>query len=345
MNYFCAIIAIGLLMTSCSHQPEKLNCKDWQIYKQNFVSSDGRIIDVEQQGISHSEGQGYGLILACAYQDRESFDHIWAWSKKNLQVRKDSLFAWRWRDSKTGGAVDDFNNASDGELLIAWALCRAHRQWKEPKYLVAALQICQQIRKDLLCESSFGLVVLPGAVGFEQPNGLVLNLSYWVFPAFKDLAAYDPAPEWEKLRQSGLRLLQQARFGVFGLPPDWLVVGKTVELATSYPPIYGYNAVRVPLHLVWAGDDQIELIKPFLDYWASFHTLSSIAATLNLVNNQQSVERAFLGMQAIAQLTQGLANRAVLSQNDLPFLSAKESYFSASLLLLTKIALQERTRL
>ena len=83
------------------------------------------MVDTANGGVSHSEGQGYGMLLAQSYGDRQQFDQLWAWTKRgNLQIRKDRLLAWRWRPSGSGdaGAVDDMNNASDGDVLVAWAL-------------------------------------------------------------------------------------------------------------------------------------------------------------------------------------------------------------------------------
>ena len=37
---------------------------DWAAYRDRFVLADGRVVDDGNGGISHSEGQGYGLLLA-----------------------------------------------------------------------------------------------------------------------------------------------------------------------------------------------------------------------------------------------------------------------------------------
>jgi len=50
-----------------------------------------------------------------------------------------------------------------------------------------------------------GLVLVPGMEGFEKPDGMTINLSYWVYPALAELGRADPAPEWEELGKSGRR--------------------------------------------------------------------------------------------------------------------------------------------
>jgi endoglucanase len=93
----------------------------WRDYKSRFISEQGRVIDTANGGISHSEGQGYGMLLAVAADDRAGFDALWGWTRANLMVRDDELIAWRWEPDKRP-AVADMNDAADGDLLVAWAL-------------------------------------------------------------------------------------------------------------------------------------------------------------------------------------------------------------------------------
>src|SRR3546814_3145959 len=41
----------------------------WQGYKTRFLTPEGRIVDNGNGGVSHSEGQGYGMALAQAAGD------------------------------------------------------------------------------------------------------------------------------------------------------------------------------------------------------------------------------------------------------------------------------------
>jgi endoglucanase len=47
----------------------------WESYRQAFIR-DGRVIDVDNGGITHSEAQGYGMLLAEAAGDRPTFDRL-----------------------------------------------------------------------------------------------------------------------------------------------------------------------------------------------------------------------------------------------------------------------------
>src|SRR5262249_8402767 len=68
-----------------------LNLQFWQNYRQRFVTDKGRVVDTANSMVSHSEGQGYGMLLAVAARDRAGFERIWNWTRANLMVRGDQL--------------------------------------------------------------------------------------------------------------------------------------------------------------------------------------------------------------------------------------------------------------
>src|SRR5476649_2943550 len=95
--------------------PYGLSGSDWSIFRQNFISPEGRVIDTGNGNVSHSEGQGYAMLIATAYGDRKTFDRVWKWTQTNLQTRpNDKLLSWLWKPdgSSDGGVVADPNNAS-----------------------------------------------------------------------------------------------------------------------------------------------------------------------------------------------------------------------------------------
>ncbi len=113
----------------------------WQAYKQRFITSTGRVIDTANGQISHSEGQGYGMLLAVAANDRGTFDRLWNWTRANLMVRDDQLIAWRWTPGQRP-PITDMNNATDGDILIAWALAEAAELWGDVSYRFRAPHRC-----------------------------------------------------------------------------------------------------------------------------------------------------------------------------------------------------------
>lgn len=320
---------------------EEAEASLWNIYKTNFLAPQGRIIDTGNHGISHSEGQGYGMLLAESQGDRETFELILNWTFKNLSRPKDHLFSWRWNPDKGGGQVDDANDATDGDLLIAWALARAGEHWQNSGWLDSARMIAQDIRTKLVRKSDYGLMLLPAELGFSRPDGYIVNLSYWIFPAFRALNKINTGAVWQELETSGLTLLRKARFSPWMLPPDWLLVeGAKLRVAPDFPPTYGYNAVRIPLYQVWGGITKVLYYENFRRY-ASAND-GDPAATVTLKTGELTKTAAPPGMLAIYQLIAGTGDLdpATLSA---PYkeITPGESYFSASLGLLSDLAARE----
>jgi endoglucanase len=197
------------------------------------------------------------MLLAVAANDRAAFERIWAWTRANLMVRDDQLIAWRWEPGQRP-AVSDMNNASDGDILIAWALAEAAELWADVAHRASGRRIAVEIgRKLALFKSPHGALLLPGVSGFstdDRPDGPILNLSYYVFPAFARLGAVAPEIDWAGLSQSGLDHIKRARFGESGLPTDWISLRDGAPRpADGFAPQFSYNAIRIPLYLAWAG--------------------------------------------------------------------------------------------
>ena len=258
---------------------------EWQAYAARFVAPEGRIRDNGNGDVSHSEGQGYGLLLAAKTGDAARFETIWGWTAKTLMVRPDGLAAWKW-DPKTK-AVADTNNATDGDILIAWALAEAAERFKRPDYRSAAQGIARAIGAGAAWPHGAGLILAPGLKGFaagEQPDGPVINLSYWVFPGFPALQALAPEVDWAGLRRNGLALIEASRFGSFGLPTDWeSLAAARPRPAANFPAAFGYNAIRIPLYLAMDGSpDARRALRRFAGAW------TQTASTTSLVDSKEA---------------------------------------------------------
>ncbi|MGE0071896.1 MAG: glycosyl hydrolase family 8 [Thiomonas sp.] len=303
----------------------------YAVWKQAFVRPDGRVIDPGQHDASTSEAQGYGMILALAAGDQAGFDAMWAWAQQHLAVRDDALLAWRWIP---GQGVTDKNDAADSDLLVAWALARASRQ--RPALAAPARAMAQAIRGKLLRDTPWGTVLLPAVEGFDTPKGQVVNLSYWVFPALPELARVDPSPQWDALRSSGLKLLSIARFGRWGLPPDWLLLVNPLVPDPTRPQRYGYEAVRIPLYLAWAGLASEELLAPFRAFWESFRCEGYLPAWTNFADDSIDSFGASPGMRAIRDWIETRRAPPVVGAT-----LVQSGYYSATLALLVQAAARQ----
>ena len=314
----------------------------WDAYRARFVSSAGRVVDTGGVAVSHSEGQGYAMLLAVAANDRPTFDRIWNWTRANLMVRDDALLAWRWEPGKRPG-VADMNNASDGEILVSWALAEAGEFWNDMSYRTAGRRIAVELsRKLVLFKTKLGQILLPAVTGFhvdDRPDGPVVNLSYYVFPAFERLKLVAPEVDWPGLINTGLTLLDATRTSPETLPPDWISLKDwNVKPADGFPAQFSYNAVRVPLYMAWAGIGEREQYEPFM---ALVRKTRGAMSIVDVTNGVEVGKFGDAGIGAIGALTACVVEGSK-APSQLFQLSPSDNYYPATLHLLSLIAMQMR---
>jgi endoglucanase len=310
----------------------------WTAYKERFVR-EGRVID-DVNRISHSEGQGYAMLIAVKAGDRAGFDEIWQWTKRELYVDASGLAAWKW-DEKSVPRITDRNNASDGDILIAWALIEAAEKWGRLQDREAARDIVRAIGRANVVSTAAGPALLPGRVGFspeDHPDGQVLNLSYWIFPAFERFRSLDPDTDWPGIQATGLKLLKDSRFGPLRLPADWIALGSGQPApAKAFPARFSYNAIRIPLYLVWAKIAPPDLLRPYAGLWNEQLDLGPFEVELPSGSALQTFGGS--GFKAvIATAKCGLQQKKL---NPSLRQAEPETYYSTTLHILALIALQE----
>jgi endoglucanase len=277
--------------------PGSVTAQEWGAYKAKFVNTTGRVIDDGNGGISHSESQGYGLLLAVSAQDPVGFEQIWSFTRSQMLLRDDGLVVWKW-DPNAKPHVADINNATDGDILIAYALGLGGQLWREPRYTTAARSLASAIAAKTLVQVNGQTLLLPGAAGFgakDRPDGPVVNPSYWIFEAFPVLKTLAPDTDWSKVSAGGLSVLERAGTGPTGLPPEWLSLKGTPRPADGFPVQFGYNAVRIPLYLLRGGIADPARLAPYLKAWAAV-----TPAVVNLGNGGAAEQLAEPGYQMVA---------------------------------------------
>src|SRR5262249_15220 len=160
------------------------------------------------------------------------------------------------------------NNAADGDLLIAWALLEGGARWRDSTLSEASRGIRADISRRLLREIAGRKILLPGVSGFEQDKITIVNPSYLVAPALVSFAKADPSGPWRRALSDGYALIREARFGAQRMTPDWLVLHAdgSMDLPSAWPPRAGFEAIRVPLYLVWAKAPD-DIVEPVSAYW------------------------------------------------------------------------------
>ncbi|WP_420139615.1 glycosyl hydrolase family 8 [Sphingomonas sp.] len=272
----------------------------WDQFKAAFVQPDGRVIDTGNGGISHTESQGYGMVLAEAAGDRETFDAIHGWTERTLARSEDALFSWRYVPTDPD-PVADRNNATDGDILIAWALTRAGARWGDRRYKTRAAAIRKSIHDLMVRPMGDHVFLLPGTSGFENPGRLTLNPSYYIWPALSLFQQVDGAKMWGPVIAGGEALLRGARFGPLRLPTDWVDVAAPNDFTPAFgrPPLFGFDAIRVPLYLMMDG--RMDAARELSGFWRSYQSRGApIPATVNVVTGEVAPYALSDGAMAVA---------------------------------------------
>lgn len=268
MRRFILFFLLVLALTwheSAMAQGAQIKAEDWNAYKSRFVSDSGRVIDDANGNISHSESQGYGLLLSYLAGSKADFDLIWSFTRTELLLRDDGLAVWKW-DPDSTPHVTDSNNASDGDILIAYALALAGSAWDRQDLTAIAKTMIGTIGKSNVIDRQGKLVLLPAVKGFsesEREDGPIVNLSYWIFEAFAKFATLDSSTDWNKLGVDGLSLIGTADSAPNFLPADWMSMKTVLKPAKGFESEYGYNALRIPLYMVRAGIADRDQLEPF----------------------------------------------------------------------------------
>lgn len=309
---------------------------EWQAYTRRYLAPEGRIVDTANRGISHSEGQGYSMLFAVYFNDRARFDQMWNWTRRTLSRPGDSLTAWRF-DPNTRAGVTDMNNATDGDIFIAWALLMAADRWQVPAYRDAAQRITADILRCCVIDFRGRTLLLPGVQGFQDAQGVIINLSYYAFPALRGLSRLVPDERWATLEQDGLQLMAEASFGRWRLPPDWLLLpmhGGPPVPASRWPNRFAWDAVRVPLNLAWQQLDA-QTLDAARGFWDFPNHPQRPPAWVDLSTGTIAPYPGHAGIRAIHALVRtrfGQPIGAPLGVADAP------DYFGAALVLQTRMA-------
>ena len=318
-----------------------ISADEWRTYRSRFVDTNGRVIDREKDGVSHSEGQGYGMLLAVKAGDRATFDAILSFTVHKMRARPDALTSWLY-DPRQSPRIADTNNAADGDILIAYALLKAAVRWHEPRYVALAEPMIDDIGRLLLVRRGDRVLVRPAAFGFDrrsQPDGPVINLSYYIYGAFLLFAEIDDRHPWLEAWQSGLQLTEDSLAGRDRHAPDWVALASDDALvpAQGFGHKSSYDAVRIPLYMALGGRVPASYLAPFDRTW---NVLGNRAPRdHDLASDRTVMDMNDLGYRAIAAI-------AACAVRGVPIPASLQnyrntSYFSSSLHLLTLSAARE----
>jgi len=305
----------------------------WADFKKRFVGVDGSVADTGNRGITHTEGLGVAMLFAQEADDPVAFKSIADFSKKLL--RPDGLHSWKW--TRKDGIIDP-NNASDGDVYLAWAYLRAALRWRRDDYLTQARNLVLSLERRCVVSSNGKQYLLPGVDGFvrtQDGNSFpVLNPSYWVFPAFKEFRVIGTGTLWEALYRDARQLLQASPWALSGLPADWVELKDPVIPWRERPARFGYEAIRVPLFLVWERHDTDRAVRAA----GKVMSKDKFPAWTSLDGQEAAEYEAPPGFKAVS----ALVKRAVFGLPLSTRFRLDGDYYSSSLVLLGAMAARQR---
>lgn len=314
----------------------------WEAWKVGYLQPDGRVVDRLQSNASHSEGQGYGMVLATEFHDQDAFRRMFDWTEMNLAIRGDGLLAWRYLP-EAAERVPDRNNAADGDLFYAWALLRASERFGEPGYRARAAEIAAVLAEKCILPSpaeNGEMLFVPAVHGFVNDEGMVLNPSYLMPLAMRELGAATGVGALTLAAQHGEALTM--RLALDGLVPDWIRITRDgVVSADGFSPHAGYEAMRVPLFFVWSGFGSHPAVQQMMRVYdrtvrpgAPVPTLIEPASGVVLEASDDPGYRALAGLISCA-------GRVGQVGADMPAFDASQPYYPATLQLFAMIAANE----
>jgi len=263
----------------------------WSEYKTHFIAQDGRIIDRVNNNITHSEGVGYAMYFAIKNKDIKYFTKIHTWYQNNLIKNKFGLISWKWGKDNNSWHVLDKNNATDGDLWIAYDNLLAYELTKEGIYKQEALQLISKIKQHLILKQKNKVYLLPAQSGFEDKNSFEINLSYYLFFIFDKFYQYDKDNIWKQLKKDGINLLYKARFSTLHLNADWIKIDKkTNQISLSRNHLFGFDAIRIPYNILKSDiKEKKKLLSPYKNYMDGMKQSKVIFGVSDLKNGTISI--------------------------------------------------------
>lgn len=257
----------------------------WRIFKSDFISQDGRVIDWQSdKNITTSEGQSYALFFSLVANDKVMFKKLLTWSQNNLALGNISknLPAWIWgkKEDNSYGIIDK-NSASDADLWFAYTLVEAGSIWKNESYIQLGYKLLQLILdKETKHLPGLGLSILPAPYGFEiSESTWRLNPSYLPLFILKRFTKEPGFSSWKNIYKTSAKTILQNSLN--GTAPNWVLYSKSKQFhyTTEHSDVGSYDAIRVYL---WAGmmNDNAEykkqLIKqlnPMINHFNKFQSV------------------------------------------------------------------------
>lgn len=228
----------------------------------------------QEKPVALSESQGYGMLITVlaaqkGYIKEDQFMRLFHYYKANRISVENPLMKWRQEKTDSGWISHDKNNATDGDLDIAYALIQAEKIWPQSteKYGEAAILLLNAIKSYNYSQTT-GLLTVGNWATVDAKAEKIIRTSDIIPSYFKAFATYTKDPFWTQLEANSIDALEKmSQANQTGLLPDFAwVTGQTItpakpyEVADKNDGYYAYNATRVPLRLADSNQPKVKAI-------------------------------------------------------------------------------------
>ncbi len=253
------LLLIGFIswqgLAFASSDSQRFNDLDglWNYYNYTYIS-EGRVISLDEGGITTSEGQSYGMLRAVWSGDRETFDSVWVWTQKNL-LRLDNLFSWKWKNT-----ILDRNAATDADTDIALALLLAAERFDDNSYKTEALKIIHAIWKQEVFSIN-GKHYITGGNWAPDEKSPTIHVGYLAPYAYEVFSRVDTQHAWQALISSSYEILDWIFLEQkLAIPPEKIYIRRSDGAFLTARPGYGgeprFSYDVFPIYWRVATDEQ-----------------------------------------------------------------------------------------
>jgi oligosaccharide reducing-end xylanase len=244
-----------------------------------LLIEDGAVIDTET-GLTRSENQSYGMLLASQHNDQANFNSTWEWTVSNMRsFEYPPLIAWTCLPPDCADERDD-NSAPDADALIALSLYFASSRWGDGAYPFDYSVQARAIADGILANA----VTAENYLAFS-PRNLErgeewFSPSYQMPGVFALLGIYTGNSRWEEIESNSYTLLYNTLSVDNGNMDNGLVPNGCLQDGSAIPGgtgslsyDYGYDAMRAAFFFgvtgdYWFGDDArardyVDRVVPF----------------------------------------------------------------------------------
>ena len=356
--WFVVILAVFCLTLFLARTRSKVEIRN-RLYRQwteHYLVTDGkqsyvRTTNSDQETVVLSEAQGYGMLITveAAKKDlanQEDFDRLYRYYQNN-RLDDTQLMAWK-QIIKKGELSSEHQNATDGDLYIAYALMEAAKQWPEKGegYQQQAKAILDDILKYNYNETT-GVLTVGNWANQDSEFYHLMRTSDTLPSFFQSFYELTGNEQWLSIKEKMLAQLDAISSQTkTGLLPDFMWVDEqgarvadpdTIE--SKYDGAYSYNACRLPYNLAQSQDKTSQKLgKKMLDF---FMKQRNIYAGYDLKGNALHQYQAASFIAPVSYAAEnGDGYLKLVQQNKFIFMQdlSTENYYDATMT--TMIALQ-----